>query len=318
MDILPPLPAKAILVGGVSGCGKNTVGEVVAKLWNARFEDADMYHSPANKEKMRNEIPLTDADRESWLAGLEALVRNAVEKNEPLVLAVSGLRRAYRDRLRAADPRSVRMVWLNLSYEVAFARVSARVNHFFPPRLVASQFKTVEPLTHDEWPIILDGTASPVRNAHRVLAMATDGVCAWSPKEQPRLYRTIVPVSDIQLAAEFYATVIGHAGERVSPGRHYFMCGACILACYDAVADGDAPASSTANREPRREILYLSVGDVATAFAVATRWPGVRMDAAVTVQPWGEESGYFTDPFGNAVCLVQLGTEFVGTERPRW
>lgn len=132
----------------------------------------------------------------------------------------------------------------------------------------------------------------------------------------PRLFRVILPVTDIERAAAFYSRVLGRPGQRVSPGRHYFDCEGTILACYDAGADGDDHASA-ANPEP----LYIAVSDLAATYAECRAAgagfsgespPDVGPLGEIARRPWGEESFYAFDPFGNPLCFVARGTEFVG------
>lgn len=130
-----------------------------------------------------------------------------------------------------------------------------------------------------------------------------------------RLFRILLPVSDIDEAARFYAAVLGAPGRRVSEGRHYFDCGETILACYDARADGDDLDS-----RPRREHLYFAVGDLeATLEALRATDGGLEAGevhgspaGAIGVRPWGERSFYAEDPFGNALCFVDAETVFTG------
>lgn len=130
------------------------------------------------------------------------------------------------------------------------------------------------------------------------------------------LYRVILPVSDIDRAARFYAAVLGGPGRRVSPGRHYFECEGTILACFDPQADGDGYAA-----RPIPEPLYFAVSDLPSAygackgagavFATASP-PGVGPLGEITRRPWGEESFYATDPFGNPICFVARASVFTG------
>ncbi len=131
-----------------------------------------------------------------------------------------------------------------------------------------------------------------------------------------RLYRVIVPVTDIETAREFYESVLGAPGKRVSPGRHYFNCEGTILACFDPRADGDG-YDATPNPEP----LYLAVSDLpATREACRTAGarfpaespPGIGPLGEIARRPWGEESFYATDPFGNTLCFVSRVTVFTG------
>ena len=132
----------------------------------------------------------------------------------------------------------------------------------------------------------------------------------------PHLYRVIVPVNDIERAARFYAAVLRMPGRRVTPGRHYFNCGGTILACYDPESDGDGYAA-TPNPEP----LYLAVSDLRSTYddcqAAGARFsleslPGVGPLGQMARRPWGEESFYVHDPFGNPLCFVSEASVFTG------
>ncbi len=139
----------------------------------------------------------------------------------------------------------------------------------------------------------------------------------------PRLYRVIQPVADLERAVRFYAAVLGVEGYRVSPGRHYFDCDGTILACYDAAADGDAPAggSAGARAAPRAragtEPLYFAVADLDATYG-ACRDAGARFEEGapsdvgplgrIARRPWGEVSFYARDPFGNPLCFVARET----------
>jgi catechol 2,3-dioxygenase-like lactoylglutathione lyase family enzyme len=122
----------------------------------------------------------------------------------------------------------------------------------------------------------------------------------------PHLFRVILPVPDIEAAASFYARVLGMPGTRVSSGRHYFDCGGTILACYDALADGDPEPAG-----PNPQYVYFSVDDVGAAHERA-RQAGCRGLTAIEVQPWGERSFYARDPFDNPICFVDSETLFTG------
>ena len=132
-----------------------------------------------------------------------------------------------------------------------------------------------------------------------------------------KLFRVILPVSDIHRAAQFYESVLGIRGFRVSDGRHYFDCGGVILACFDPRADGDDH-----DAKPNPEWLYFSVSDLDATYAACTKAgatfaPGdVHGDPAgqIAKRPWGERSFYIHDPFGNRLCFVDEATLFT---RPR-
>ena len=121
-----------------------------------------------------------------------------------------------------------------------------------------------------------------------------------------RLFRVIVPVTDIERAAEFYTVLLQSAGRRVSPGRHYFDCGGVILACFDPRADTDA-----FDLPPNPDHIYFAVGDLEAAFERATA-AGCSELGPIAKQPWGERSFYAKDPFGNRLCFVDDTTLFTG------
>ena len=122
-----------------------------------------------------------------------------------------------------------------------------------------------------------------------------------------KLYRVILPVNDIDASTEFYTALLGIAGERVSPGRHYFDCGGTIMACYDPRADGDDWDAA-----PNPDHVYFSVEDLDACFDRARNLPCMAIDQSIRVQPWGERSFYAKDPFGNPICFVDASTVFTG------
>jgi gluconokinase len=132
-----------VIVMGVAGVGKTTIGRALAKALGWRFVDADDYHSPANVEKMRAGVPLTDADRAPWLEALRGLISGALPRGESLVLACSALRGAYRERL-SVDPARERWVFLQAPRELIAQRLGTRVGHFIQPSLLDSQLATLE------------------------------------------------------------------------------------------------------------------------------------------------------------------------------
>jgi catechol 2,3-dioxygenase-like lactoylglutathione lyase family enzyme len=144
------------------------------------------------------------------------------------------------------------------------------------------------------------------------------GGCGPAHKEiivESKLFRVILPVSDIDRAAEFYGALLGSSGVRVSDGRHYFDCGGTILACFDPGADGDGYEA-----RPNPEYLYFAVDDLEATYEAA-RSAGASFASGevsgalageIAVRPWGERSFYMEDPFGNKVCFVDRPTMFTG------
>jgi gluconokinase len=138
-----PRRPDVIIVMGVSGCGKSTVGEALAQRLGWTFHDADSFHPPANVEKMRAGSPLNDDDRWPWLDRLNSVLRHKAAKREPVVLACSALRQRYRDRL-AAKLSSVLFVHLDGSFELIENRLRQRNHAYMPSSLLRSQFETLE------------------------------------------------------------------------------------------------------------------------------------------------------------------------------
>jgi gluconokinase len=149
----------AIVVMGVSGCGKSTVGQRLARQLGATFLDADDFHPPSNVERMRAGIALTDAERAPWLDALAARLAAAGAAGEAIVLACSALKRSYRDALRRGAS-ALTLVHLTGSPALLADRITARPGHYMPPTLLPSQLATLEPPGADEHAITLDVAAA--------------------------------------------------------------------------------------------------------------------------------------------------------------
>jgi gluconokinase len=131
-----------ILLMGVTGSGKTTVGVALAEALHWRFVDADDFHPPANVAKMRAGIPLDDNDRAPWLAALHAAIGNWLSSKSDVVLACSALKQAYRQQLMFSP--TVRLVYLRGSRELIARRLSQRHGHYMDPDLLPSQFAALE------------------------------------------------------------------------------------------------------------------------------------------------------------------------------
>jgi gluconokinase len=142
-NLLPTHLFIPIIVMGVSGCGKTTVGRALGERLNATFLDADDFHPVDNVARMRAGTPLTDEDRAPWLSILNAELRTRTEQGERVVLACSALKANYRVAISDGLPQS-RWVFLDGSFEVIAARVRGRANHYMPESLLRSQFDTLE------------------------------------------------------------------------------------------------------------------------------------------------------------------------------
>jgi gluconokinase len=132
-----------ILVMGVSGVGKTTIGQQLADSLNWEFRDADSFHSPDNVEKMRQDIPLTEADRIPWLQALQAAIVHWLEADQNTVLACSALRASYRQYL-IVDSDRVKLIYLYGSFDLIQERLRSRRNHYMSDQLLKSQFETLE------------------------------------------------------------------------------------------------------------------------------------------------------------------------------
>ena len=149
----------ALIVMGVAGSGKSTIGETLAGRIGWRFEDGDRFHPASNVAKMSAGVPLTDDDRWPWLQAIADEIDRLCAAGERAVVACSALRRVYRDVL-IHGRNDVRLVYLDGSQQLIADRLNRRKGHFMPPDLLASQFKTLEPPAGDERPITVPIDAS--------------------------------------------------------------------------------------------------------------------------------------------------------------
>ena len=132
-----------VVLMGVSGSGKTTVGRLLAAALGGEFVEGDDHHPPANVEKMRRGIPLDDADRRPWLEALSRAIGEWLAAGRTVVLACSALKRSYREILRAGRPE-VRFIYLQGAPELIRARLAGRRGHYMPPSLLDSQIATLE------------------------------------------------------------------------------------------------------------------------------------------------------------------------------
>jgi gluconokinase len=131
-----------VVLMGVSGAGKTTVGQALARQLQWRFADADDFHSAANVAKMHAGIPLTDADRAPWLAALHQAIVSWLAAHENVVLACSALKETYRAQIVVSP--EVKLIYLRVSPEVVAVRLAHRQHHYMNPALIDSQFATLE------------------------------------------------------------------------------------------------------------------------------------------------------------------------------
>jgi gluconokinase len=168
-----------LIVAGVSGSGKTTVGAMLAGRLGWRFADADDFHPAANVEKMRAGIPLTDEDRRPWLQALVAWMDERIAQGKSAVIACSALKRAYRDVLLGDRP-DVRMVFLEVGREELARRLAARQGHFFPEKLLGTQLDALDPPQPDEHVISVADAGDPADTVASIIAVLWPGEGAVS------------------------------------------------------------------------------------------------------------------------------------------
>jgi gluconokinase len=170
------MPTVILIVAGVSGSGKTTIGELIAGRMGWPFADADTFHPQANVEKMRAGVPLTDEDRMPWLQAVAAWIDARVTAGESAVVTCSALKRSYRDLLLDGRP-SASMVFLEVDHDTLVKRVSARPDHFFPGKLLQSQLDVLEePSPVDEPNVrVVTEVGEPADTAAKIIATVWGG-----------------------------------------------------------------------------------------------------------------------------------------------
>jgi carbohydrate kinase (thermoresistant glucokinase family) len=161
-----------VVVMGVSGSGKSTVGGLLAEKFGGKFIDGDFLHPEANVAKMVAGTPLDDHDRKPWLEAVGQKLREA--RDASLVIACSALKRSYRNIIRGADP-TARFVLLHGPRKLLADRMAKRAGHFMPQSLLESQLETLELLESDEPGIVLDISEKPEELARKAVALLTAG-----------------------------------------------------------------------------------------------------------------------------------------------
>lgn len=180
-------PPRRVVVMGVSGCGKTTVGQLLAECLGGEFSDGDALHPEANIAKMRSGSPLDDADREPWLRQIGAVLGAAAEAAQTLVIGCSALRRSYRDLIRSAAPDTV-FVHLHGDRELLEQRLRERPGHFMPASLLDSQLATLEMLEPDETGQMFDIVAAVTSLAEQA--------CRWLQEHAQRPVWTLSGFGD--------------------------------------------------------------------------------------------------------------------------
>lgn len=161
---------RYIIVMGVSGCGKSTVAALLAGRLGWEFTEGDALHPPANVEKMRQGIPLDDADRKPWLREIAGTISGWRAAGKSGIVACSALRRRYREII-AAGAEDVRFVYLRGDFSLIEQRLATRQGHYMPSSLLGSQFATLEEPAPDEPAITLDTGAPAGELVDQVLSI---------------------------------------------------------------------------------------------------------------------------------------------------
>jgi gluconokinase len=158
-----------VIVAGPSGSGKTTVGAMLAGRFDWPFMDADTFHSAANIAKMRQGIPLTDADRWPWLRAIAAWMDERTAAGEDAVVTCSALKQSYRDLLRDGRP-GTRLVFLSVDDRQLAERLAIRHGHFFSPQLLASQLAAIEQPAPDKHTLVLTEHDGPAETVDQIVS----------------------------------------------------------------------------------------------------------------------------------------------------
>jgi carbohydrate kinase (thermoresistant glucokinase family) len=166
---VPTDPPAIIIVMGVSGCGKSTIGSLLAQALGFDFQDGDQFHPATNVKKMHDRIPLSDADRRPWLEAIADFIDRTRQAHGHAVVACSALKRRYRQIL-IGDRSDVRLVYLKGDAALIAGRLTGRHGHFMPPELLDSQFQALEEPGPEENPITVSIADPPAAIVARIMA----------------------------------------------------------------------------------------------------------------------------------------------------
>lgn len=172
IDSSPEGSRALYVVMGVAGSGKSVIGAALARALGVDFVEGDDYHSAANVERMSSGIPLTDADRASWLSALAKRIRKARKEEKGVVMSCSALKRSYRDTLRA-EAGELQFIYLRGPRAVIVERIAQRRGHFMPPALLDSQFDALQVPSPEEQAWVIDIAQSPDEIIAALLARAS-------------------------------------------------------------------------------------------------------------------------------------------------
>jgi len=173
-DYLHSIGPQAVIVMGVAGSGKSTLGAALANSLHCPFLEGDDFHSPEAVARMRSGVPLTDDDRWPWLDRLGRAIDAQVASQGIAVTACSALKRDYRTRLRAAIAAPVGFVLLDTDPDELLRRLTDRPHHYMPPSLLTSQIETLERPESDEHALVLDARRPPADLCQQTRAWLRD------------------------------------------------------------------------------------------------------------------------------------------------
>lgn len=162
-----------VVVTGVAGSGKTTIGRMLAERLNVPYAEADDFHSESNRLRMAAGLPLSDDDRDPWLDAICTWIDARIAAGESGVVTCSALKKSYRDRLQRPD---VLLVFLKVDWETVSQRLEERRDHFFPAALAESQFETLEEPEPGDDVLVVDGSLPP----DRILSQILEGISVRS------------------------------------------------------------------------------------------------------------------------------------------
>ncbi|MEU3794461.1 gluconokinase, GntK/IdnK-type [Streptomyces fructofermentans] len=231
---------RLVLIVGMSGSGKTTVGRLLAERLGWRLRDGDEFHSPENRARMASGHPLTDADRQPWLDAIGTWMDGEIAAGEPAVVTCSALKRAYRDKLLSGRPEA-RLVYLHGSRALIHDRLASRHGHFFPARLLESQLADLQEPGPDEHPLTVEIDQTPEAIVTEVLSLMYRGA-------EPEVLgvgaaaSTAAPAEGVHVPSsatgdEWRLSSGGHTAVVVRMGaglRHYEVDGRPVLDGFDA------------------------------------------------------------------------------------